>query len=44
MYSQVGITSFGKLVCGDLGDSIAVYTKVSPYISWIELIVWPKTN
>ncbi|XP_050421565.1 venom protease-like [Adelges cooleyi] len=40
MYTQVGITSFGK-ICGDK-DAPGVYTKVAKYISWIEKIVWPK--
>ncbi|XP_050543326.1 venom protease-like [Daktulosphaira vitifoliae] len=40
MYTQIGITSFGKL-CGEK-DAPGVYTKVSKYISWIEKNVWPK--
>lgn len=41
MYSQIGITSFAGVSCGEK-DSPAVYTRVSKYISWIEQIVWPK--
>uniref|UniRef100_A0A182N6C5 Peptidase S1 domain-containing protein n=1 Tax=Anopheles dirus TaxID=7168 RepID=A0A182N6C5_9DIPT len=37
-YSIVGITSTGK-ACG-LGESKAIYTKVSHYIGWIEDNVW----
>lgn len=40
MYTQIGITSFGKF-CGDK-NAPGVYTKVSKYTSWIEEIVWPK--
>ncbi|XP_050546760.1 venom protease-like [Daktulosphaira vitifoliae] len=40
MYTQIGITSFGKL-CGEK-DAPGVYTKISKYISWIEKNVWPK--
>ncbi|XP_050544573.1 venom protease-like [Daktulosphaira vitifoliae] len=39
MYSQVGITSFGKL-CGE-PNVPGVYTKISKYINWIEKVVWP---
>ncbi|EFA12222.2 serine protease P60 [Tribolium castaneum] len=35
----VGVTSFGK-GCG-VQNSIGVYTKVIPYLNWIEDIVWP---
>uniref|UniRef100_A0A182Q6T4 Peptidase S1 domain-containing protein n=1 Tax=Anopheles farauti TaxID=69004 RepID=A0A182Q6T4_9DIPT len=38
IYSVVGITSAGK-ACG-LGESKALYTKVSYYIVWIEDNVW----
>lgn len=41
MYSQIGITSFGKY-CGNK-DTPGVYTRVSNYIPWIERIVWPKS-
>ncbi|KAK7605147.1 hypothetical protein V9T40_007005 [Parthenolecanium corni] len=40
MYSQVGITSFGKFICGQKNVS-SIYTKVSSYIPWIQSIVWP---
>ncbi|KAH0819321.1 hypothetical protein GEV33_003471 [Tenebrio molitor] len=36
----VGITSVGR-ACG-LENSVGVYTRVSPYIGWIENIVWPQ--
>lgn len=39
MYTQIGITSFGKIFCGD--NTPSVYTRVSKYIPWIEGIVWP---
>lgn len=42
MYTQIGITSFGRF-CGDK-NSPGVYTKVSKYISWIESIVWPESK
>ncbi|BES89004.1 serine protease [Nesidiocoris tenuis] len=38
MSQVLGITSFGK-VCGT--GVPGVYTKVSPYLTWIENIVWP---
>ncbi|GJQ73802.1 hypothetical protein Trydic_g18742 [Trypoxylus dichotomus] len=34
----VGITSFGK----GCGLAAGVYTRVSPYVPWIEKIVWPN--
>ncbi|KAK9506532.1 hypothetical protein O3M35_008453 [Rhynocoris fuscipes] len=37
---QIGITSFGK-ECG-LPNSPGVYTKISPFVPWIESIVWPN--
>lgn len=40
IYYIVGITSFGKTVCG-AKDSPAIYTRVSHYLSWIEATVWP---
>ncbi|XP_013139254.1 PREDICTED: serine protease snake-like [Papilio polytes] len=39
MYVVIGVTSFGK-DCGTLARP-GIYTKVSPYMSWIENIVWP---
>lgn len=36
----IGITSMGS-VCGDL-DIPGLYTKVFPYLDWIEEIVWPN--
>lgn len=38
MAEIVGITSFGKL-CG-FQNSPAVYTRVYPFVEWIENIVW----
>lgn len=40
MYAVVGITSFG-IRCAEL-DSPGIYTRVYPYIDWIEKIVWPQ--
>lgn len=40
MYTQIGITSFGRM-CGTK-DTPAIYTRISNYIPWIEQIVWPK--
>ncbi|KAK7601270.1 hypothetical protein V9T40_008711 [Parthenolecanium corni] len=40
MYSQVGIISYGKLICGQKNVS-SIYTKILPYIPWIQSIVWP---
>lgn len=37
-FEITGITSFGKM-CGT--GIPAVYTKVQPYIQWIENVVWP---
>ncbi|XP_065171087.1 serine protease snake-like [Atheta coriaria] len=37
-FSLIGITSFGK-ACG-IGNTPAVYTRVSHYVGWIESIVW----
>ncbi|KAF2905061.1 hypothetical protein ILUMI_01115 [Ignelater luminosus] len=39
VYNVIGVTSFGKS-CG-LVNSPGVYTRVSPYVEWIEGIVWP---
>uniref|UniRef100_A0A8W7NTC6 Peptidase S1 domain-containing protein n=1 Tax=Anopheles atroparvus TaxID=41427 RepID=A0A8W7NTC6_ANOAO len=38
IYYIIGVTSFGK-VCGF--NTPAIYTKVFPYLSWIESVVWP---
>lgn len=38
----VGLTSFGKS-CG-FKNSPAVYTRIFPYLNWIESIVWPYTK
>lgn len=40
MYTIIGITSFGK-GCGLAGQP-AAYTRVHPYVPWIESIVWPN--
>lgn len=40
MYAVVGITSFG-IRCAETGLP-GVYTRVYPYIAWIESIVWPQ--
>lgn len=40
MFTIVGITSFGK-ICG-FQNSPGVYTRVLPYVEWIEGIVWPN--
>lgn len=40
MYAIVGITSFG-IRCAETGLP-GVYTRVYPYIDWIESIVWPQ--
>lgn len=40
MYSIVAVTSFGK-GCGEIG-SLGVYTRVLPYVEWIESVVWPN--
>ncbi|XP_072943275.1 serine protease snk-like [Epargyreus clarus] len=39
MYTVIGVTSFGQH-CGVAGEP-AIYTKVSPYVEWIESVVWP---
>ncbi|CAH2062119.1 unnamed protein product, partial [Iphiclides podalirius] len=39
MYSVLGITSWGKQ-CGQPGEP-AIYTRLVPYVPWIESIVWP---
>lgn len=40
MYDVIGVTSFGKPLCGAIRNP-AVYSRVSNYIQWIEDIVWP---
>ncbi|CAH1398250.1 unnamed protein product [Nezara viridula] len=40
MYTQIGIISYGPN-CSLRTNLPGVYTKVSPYIGWIEDIVWP---
>ncbi|XP_050421364.1 uncharacterized protein LOC126833845 [Adelges cooleyi] len=39
MYTQIGITSFGKY-CTE-SETPSVHTRISNYIKWIEQIVWP---
>lgn len=39
MYVIVGVTSFGR-ACGFTGEP-GIYTRVAPYVPWIEAIVWP---
>lgn len=39
LYHVVGITSWGNDACG-LGLAVAIYTKVSSYVNWIERVVW----
>ncbi|KAM3955021.1 venom protease-like isoform 2-T6 [Aphomia sociella] len=39
MWCVLGITTFGT-PCGNVGQP-GIYTRVEPYISWIENIVWP---
>ncbi|KAF6216398.1 hypothetical protein GE061_000740 [Apolygus lucorum] len=40
MYSLIGITSGGSTVCGS--GKIAIFTRVSKFVPWIEENVWPK--
>lgn len=40
-YHVLGLTSTALQGCG-IGQSAAIYTKVSSYIDWIEGIVWPN--
>lgn len=40
IYKIVGISSFGITDCEAQGPS-RIYTRVAPYISWIESVVWP---
>lgn len=40
-YHVLGVTSTALQGCG-IGQSAAIYTKVSSYIDWIEEIVWPN--
>lgn len=42
MYTIIGITSFG-IACGSIGVP-GVYTRVYPYIDWIEGVVWNSKN
>ncbi|KAL0853140.1 hypothetical protein ABMA27_012903 [Loxostege sticticalis] len=39
MQKVIGVTSFGK-ACGQTGQP-GVYTRVRPYVPWIEGLVWP---
>ncbi|XP_050676416.1 venom protease-like [Leptidea sinapis] len=39
MYNVIGIISFGKW-CGFTGEP-GIYTRVAPYLPWIESTVWP---
>lgn len=41
VYTILGVTSFGPEVCGTKGFP-GVYTRVYPYLSWIEDNVWPN--
>lgn len=43
MYTIIGVTSFGNVNCGDLGMP-GVYTRVFPYLDWIEEVVWPAID
>ncbi|XP_037036527.1 serine protease snake-like [Bradysia coprophila] len=43
-FTIIGITSVGKPCKNFRGGSISVYTRVYPYLSWIESIVWPGQN
>ncbi|KAL0803173.1 hypothetical protein ABMA28_017383 [Loxostege sticticalis] len=40
MQKVIGVTSFGK-ACGKTGQP-GVYTRVRPYVPWIEAMVWPS--
>ncbi|XP_045513833.1 serine protease snake-like isoform X1 [Pieris brassicae] len=40
MHMIIGVTSFGHK-CGRK-DLPGVYTKISPFLDWIESVVWPK--
>lgn len=39
LYHLIGIISWGQDACG-YGNSLAIYTKIASYVSWIEHIVW----
>lgn len=39
MYTQVAVTSTGSRNCGN--KTPAVYTRIAPYIEWIQSVVWP---
>ena len=43
MYTIIGITSYGHANCGAIGFP-GVYTRVYPFIDWIEQKVWPAAN
>ncbi|XP_058457823.1 serine protease snake-like [Malaya genurostris] len=39
LFHLIGIVSWGQDACG-YGQSLAIYTKIASYVSWIEQIVW----
>lgn len=43
-YTIIAVTSFGKDCLNSVDESIGAYTRVYPYLEWIESIVWPEQN
>ena len=40
-----GVTSFGLTTqCSETGEAPGIYTRVYPYLKWIEDTVWPGNN